>query len=102
MIGLLPNFVARIPVIEIAAPEPAPRHRSRNPKAPSPIPSRPLAKGTRGAQQATAKPAEAKQSRVARRDFEWSATDDMTYSRRDGSRWLVCSQNVNTWLSECR
>jgi hypothetical protein len=29
-----------------------------------------LAKGTRGAQQATAKPAAAKQSRVARRDFE--------------------------------
>src|ERR1700679_3167109 len=101
MTGLLPNLVARIPVIGIAATDPAPRQRSRNPRAPSPTPSRILVKGTRGAQQATPKPAAAKQSRVASRGFEKSPTmDGISDSRHDGLSWLVASQNRDAGLRE--
>src|SRR5215469_1123382 len=78
MMGLLPSLVTTIPAIGIAAIDPAPRQSRRSPNAPSPIPSRALANGTRGAQHAIANPAAAKQSRVASPDFIVSATAGMS------------------------
>src|SRR5208337_1244773 len=67
MIGRLPYLAFRAPVRNIKATEPTPRQSNSRPSVPSSTWSLSLAKGTRGAQQATPKPATRKESRVASR-----------------------------------
>jgi hypothetical protein len=55
--GLLPYFAFNMPVKTIAATEPSLRQSRSDPSTALAVPSRCLAKGTSGAEQASAKPA---------------------------------------------
>jgi hypothetical protein len=75
IMGLLPNRAAIKLVRRMAAIDPSPEHNSRRPRTWSSTPTRTLAKGTRGAQQPSPKPATKKEIRVAWRVLGRSAVN---------------------------